>query len=102
MDLFTQKANSIIKKLNEERVIYSHTSEVAAPEAPEDAEQPITPGQLNIVHAATKLSNDPNDPNAPKLKKAKDNLVAAAQKILSGLTQQAAAKSSVKPSIGTY
>lgn len=100
MDLFTQKANSIIKKLNEERVIYSHTSEVAAPEAPEDAEQPITPGQLNVIKAASHLPDDPNDPNVAKIKKMKKNLVAAAQSILTNISKQATPKTTT-PTFGT-
>jgi len=87
MDLFTSKANDIIKKLNEnvdEVVIYS---------SEEDAETPITSGQLNIIKTAGNLPDDPSDPNVARVKKLKKNLVATAQSILQKVSQQAASNS---------
>lgn len=107
MDLFTEKANEIIKKLkpinaiNEEKVVYSSEDEEATEAAKltdkeEDAEMAaLTPQQINAVRLATSAGGDPNDPNYKKAQKLRKNLTAVAANVLQQLST---ASSQVKQS----
>lgn len=95
MDLFTEKANEIIKSLkpmkaiNEEKVVYSSEEEdVEKPEEKEeDAEMAaLTPQQINAVRVATSAGGDPNDPNFKKAQKLRKNLTAVAANVLQQLS----------------
>lgn len=94
MDLFTEKANEIMKSLtplkavNEEKVVYSSEEEEAKEaskpaDKEEDAEMAaLTPQQINAVKVATSMGSDPSDPNVQKAKKLRKNLAAVAANVL--------------------
>lgn len=92
MDIFTEKANSVLKSLKEymdegEELVYSSEEDMECPS--EDAETAsITPGEAKVVGAVNSLNPNPRNPKIAQTQQEIDKIVDAAGRIITSIASK--------------